>query len=77
MNLRYLILTRFSIPSFKFSIRQSISSLELKGERLTLIEQSASKSESPKPRRARLIFLVAEFDEQADPLETYIPLEER
>ena len=49
---------------------QQLHFLVLNEDKLILIEQSASKSERPNPRSARLTFLEAEFDEQAEPLDT-------
>ena len=45
-------------------------------EKLILIEEFASLSVFPYAKRAEEV-CVAEFDEQAEPLETYIPSEDR
>ena len=54
----------------------SISSLVFLYERLILIEQSASLALLPKAMSADDLWEVS-FDEQAEPLDTYMPPDER
>ena len=71
----YLILTKRSSPVAKDAQSASMSSTVLYSERLILNEQSASFGVSPKAISEPLGAL--ECEEQADPLETYIPRDER
>ena len=50
------------------------SSLVFCGQRLTLTVLSASSALKPKASRA-VVFLLVSFDEQADPLDTQMPLD--
>ena len=74
-SLLYYFLCNALIPSFKAEINISASSFVFSGQRETRMDESASLSVKPKDTRAELTLF--EWDEQAEPEETYIPFEER
>ena len=67
--------TRVEIPAASASQKASISSLVLRGEKLTRREQSASRADRPCARSEALTFCPCEA--HADPEETQIPFAER
>ena len=56
-------------------MKMSASSIVLSGQKDALMELSASLGSMPKAVRAELTLL--EWDEQAEPEDTYTPLEDR
>ena len=75
LTVLYLIFASVRTPSVRVAVNSSISSSAVSRQRLMRTVVSASRSDSPKARRARLMFL--ECVEQAEPLEMQIPRDER